>query len=98
MAEGHFNWMLMVIVDIAVIIGSQFGGTFMSQKAKPRWVSREIPHSCAVSVDVQLISQSCNLDRTFFVYASEWIESKRELRISVFVHAIVTIEIERGET
>jgi uncharacterized membrane protein YfcA len=38
MAEGHFNWMLTIIVVIAVIIGSQLGGSFMSGKAKPKWV------------------------------------------------------------
>lgn len=38
MAEGHFNWGLTIIVVIAVIIGSQLGGSFMSGKAKPKWV------------------------------------------------------------
>jgi len=38
MAEGHFNWILTIIVVIAVIIGSQLGGNFMSWKAKPKWV------------------------------------------------------------
>ena len=38
MAEGHFNWMLTIIVVIAVIIGSQLGGSYMSTKAKPKWV------------------------------------------------------------
>jgi len=40
MAGGHFNWTLTVIVVIAVMIGSQLGGTFMSKKAKPRWVKQ----------------------------------------------------------
>lgn len=40
MAEGHFNWTLTVIVVIAVIIGSQLGGSFMSGKAKPKWVKQ----------------------------------------------------------
>ena len=35
MAEGHFNWTLTIIVVIAVAIGSQLGGSFMSGKAKP---------------------------------------------------------------
>jgi len=39
-AEGHFNWMLTAIVVIAVIIGSQLGGSFMSTKAKPKWVKQ----------------------------------------------------------
>ena len=38
MAEGHFNWSLTAIVVIAVIIGSQLGGSYMSNKAKPKWV------------------------------------------------------------
>lgn len=39
-AEGHFNWTLTIIVVIAVIIGSQLGGSFMSTKAKPKWVKQ----------------------------------------------------------
>ncbi|GAB4342569.1 MAG: sulfite exporter TauE/SafE family protein [Calditrichia bacterium] len=39
-AEGHFNWTLTIIVVIAVIIGSQLGGSFMSKTAKPKWVKR----------------------------------------------------------
>ncbi len=38
MAEGHFNWTLTAIVVLTVIIGSQLGGSFMSSKAKPKWV------------------------------------------------------------
>lgn len=38
MAQGHFNWTLTIIVVIAVIIGSQLGGSFMSAKAKPKYV------------------------------------------------------------
>ncbi|HFB68520.1 MAG TPA: sulfite exporter TauE/SafE family protein [Calditrichae bacterium] len=39
-AEGHFNWTLTVIVVIAVILGSQLGGNFMSTRAKPKWVKQ----------------------------------------------------------
>ena len=39
-AEGHFNWTLTIIVVLAVIVGSQFGGSFMSTKAKPKGVKR----------------------------------------------------------
>lgn len=39
-AEGRMNWPLTVVVVIAVIIGSQLGATFMSMKAKPRWVKQ----------------------------------------------------------
>lgn len=38
MAEGNFNWTLTVIVVMAVVVGSQLGGSFMSGKAKPKWV------------------------------------------------------------
>lgn len=38
MAEGNFNWTLTIIVVLAVIVGSQLGGIFMSSTAKPKWV------------------------------------------------------------
>ena len=38
MAEGEMNWTLTIIVVIAVIAGSQLGGSFMSNKAKPKSV------------------------------------------------------------
>jgi len=37
-AEGEMNWTLTVIVVIAVIIGSQLGGMYMTQKAKSKQV------------------------------------------------------------
>ena len=40
MAEGHVNWPLTLAVVVAVIIGSQLGGSFMSTRAKPGWVKR----------------------------------------------------------
>lgn len=40
MAEGDFNWTLTIVVVIAVIIGSQLGGSFMSGKAKPKMVKQ----------------------------------------------------------
>jgi hypothetical protein len=40
MAEGHMNWPLTLAVVVAVIIGSQLGGSFMSTRAKPQWVKR----------------------------------------------------------
>lgn len=39
-AEGQMNWTLTAVVVLAVILGSQLGGTFMSTKAKPGWVKR----------------------------------------------------------
>ena len=38
MSQGHMNWMLTVIVVIAVIIGSQLGGRYMTNKAKSKQV------------------------------------------------------------
>jgi len=37
-AQGHMNWLLTVIVVGAVIIGSQLGGLYMTQKAKSKQV------------------------------------------------------------
>ncbi len=37
-SQGHMNWWLTVIVVIAVIIGSQLGGRYMTQKAKSKQV------------------------------------------------------------
>jgi len=37
-AEGNINWTLTILAVIAVIFGSQLGATFMSSKAKPKWV------------------------------------------------------------
>ena len=38
MAEGQMNWTLTIVVVIAVIIGSQLGGMYMTQKAKSKQV------------------------------------------------------------
>ncbi len=38
MAEGHMNWPLTLIVVVAVIIGSQLGGRYMTQRAKSKQV------------------------------------------------------------
>jgi len=38
MAQGKMNWPLTIIVVVAVIIGSQLGGRFMTQKAKSNQV------------------------------------------------------------
>ena len=40
LADGNMNWPLTIILIIAVIIGSQFGARFMSQKAKPKMVKK----------------------------------------------------------
>ena len=38
MAQGQMNWNLTIVVVIAVIIGSQLGGMYMTQKAKSKQV------------------------------------------------------------
>ncbi len=38
MSQGHMNWGLTAIVVVAVIIGSQLGGHYMTQKAKSKQV------------------------------------------------------------
>jgi len=37
-AGGQINWSVTIPVIIAVIIGSQLGASYMSNKAKPTWV------------------------------------------------------------
>lgn len=37
-SQGHMNWWLTIIVVIAVVIGSQLGGRYMTQKAKSKQV------------------------------------------------------------
>lgn len=37
-SQGHMNWTLTAIVVVAVIIGSQLGGRYMTQKAKSKQV------------------------------------------------------------
>ncbi len=39
-AEGHFNWPLMIATSIAVIIAAQIGGKVMKEKMKPRWIKQ----------------------------------------------------------
>ena len=38
--EGPMNWPLTLVAVLAVVLGSQLGGTFMTTRAKPRWVKR----------------------------------------------------------
>ncbi len=40
MSQGEINWSLSLILICAVIIGSQFGAKFMSEKAKPKMVKK----------------------------------------------------------
>ena len=39
-AEGHFNWPLMIATSIAVIIASQIGARVMKEKMKARWIKQ----------------------------------------------------------
>jgi len=39
-ASGHINWAITIPVIIAVIIGSQLGANFMTNRAKPKWVKQ----------------------------------------------------------
>jgi uncharacterized membrane protein YfcA len=39
-AEGHFNWPLMIATSIAVIIGSQMGARVMKEKMKAKWIKQ----------------------------------------------------------
>ena len=40
LAEGHYEWPLMVATTIAVIIGSQFGAKVMKEKMKAKWIKQ----------------------------------------------------------
>lgn len=37
-SQGHMNWSLTIVVVLAVILGSQLGGRYMTQKAKSKQV------------------------------------------------------------
>jgi len=39
-AEGHFNWPLMIATSIAVILASQIGAKVMKEKMKARWIKQ----------------------------------------------------------
>lgn len=39
-AEGHFNWPLMIATTVAVIIASQIGAKVMKEKMKARWIKQ----------------------------------------------------------
>lgn len=40
MADGQINWSITIPVILAVIIGSQLGASYMTNKAKPTWVKQ----------------------------------------------------------
>ena len=40
LAEGHYNWPLMIATTIAVIIGSQIGAKVMTEKMKAKWIKQ----------------------------------------------------------
>jgi uncharacterized membrane protein YfcA len=39
-AEGHYDWPLMVVTTIGVIIGSQIGAKVMKEKMRDRWIKQ----------------------------------------------------------
>jgi len=39
-AEGHFNWQVLIFCTIAVIIGAQLGAKVMKEKMKARWIKQ----------------------------------------------------------
>ncbi|MFC1811410.1 sulfite exporter TauE/SafE family protein [Thermodesulfobacteriota bacterium] len=39
-AEGHFNWPLMVVTGIAVVVGAQVGAYVMKEKMKAKWIKQ----------------------------------------------------------
>jgi len=39
-AEGHFNWPLMIATAVAVIIGGQIGARVMKDKMKAKWIKQ----------------------------------------------------------
>ena len=40
LAEGHYNWPLMLTATVAVIVGSQAGALLMKEKMKARWIKQ----------------------------------------------------------
>ncbi len=40
LAEGHYEWPLMIATTVAVIIGSQIGAKVMKEKMKARWIKQ----------------------------------------------------------
>ena len=57
MADGRMNWPLTLIVVAAVALGSQLGGSFMSTRAKPRWV-KQLYALVLLGIAVRLIIQA----------------------------------------
>ena len=39
-AEGHFNWPLMIASSIMVVVGSQIGAKVMKEKMKAKWIKQ----------------------------------------------------------
>ena len=40
LAEGHFNWPLMISTTVCVVIGSQIGAHVMKEKMKAKWIKQ----------------------------------------------------------
>ena len=56
-ADGHMNWPLTLAVVAAVVVGSQFGASFMSGTAKPRWV-KQLYAVVLLAIAVKLVLQA----------------------------------------
>ncbi len=56
-AQGHMNWPLTVTVVAAVAVGSQLGASFMSGRAKARWV-KQLYAAVLLAIAVKLIVQA----------------------------------------
>ncbi len=53
-AEGNFNWTLTAIVVLAVLLGSQLGANFMSERARPKRV-KQLYAAVLFAIAVKLI-------------------------------------------
>ena len=53
-AEGHFNWPLMIATSIIVIVGAQIGAKVMKEKMKAKWI-KQMFGAVLVGVAVKLM-------------------------------------------
>lgn len=54
MAGGHINWAITIPVILAVIVSSQLGAGYMSNKAKPKWV-KQVYAVVLIAIAIKLI-------------------------------------------
>jgi uncharacterized membrane protein YfcA len=53
-AEGHFNWPLMITTSIIVIVGAQIGAKVMKEKMKAKWI-KQMFGAVLVGVAIKLL-------------------------------------------